>query len=339
MLDRGIVPAELLEETRRLGAKLSAVIDAYCASVDVAPSDVGMLAVLRRDLGATRTTDITARWADAWVRTMKLQRHLSPGTVRKHVGSLARVLDWQIRRTLKDGESAPANALRMMPRGYSQYTAAEASELASTGKSPKVDVQRDRRLSSDEHARCVQALAGVKRADRERPLPVDPAFELLFTLILNTGLRLAEAYRLRADQIDAAKGVIRVEGSKGERGRIKPRVVPLVPELRPLLAEWCKGRVGLIFPFWDGNEESRKRASARLGARFRVLFAYARAPGMTEHDLRHEATCRWVVMRDKAGRWMWSDIEVCKIMGWTDTKMMVRYASLRGEDFADRLMG
>jgi integrase len=185
----------------------------------------------------------------------------------------------------------------------------------------------------------VEALAGAKRKGRERALEVDPALQLLFELILNTGLRLVEAYRLRVDQVDTIKGVIKVEGSKGERGRIKPRVVPLVPALRPLLADWCKDRVGLIFPFWDGREESRKRTSARLGARFRVLFDYARVPGCTEHDLRHEATCRWVTMRDKHGRWMWSEVEVCKIMGWTDTKMMMRYASLRGEDLGDRLLG
>lgn len=162
---------------------------------------------------------------------------------------------------------------------------------------------------------------------------------LLFDLIVNTGLRLSEAFRLRVDQYDAQRGVINVEGTKGERGRIKPRVVPLVPALRPVLADWCKARVGLIFPFWNGDPEETKRASARLTHRFKVLFDYAQVPDCTEHDLRHEATCRWVTMRDKAGRWMWSEVEVCKIMGWTDTKMFLRYASLRGEDLADRMLG
>ena len=55
------------------------------------------------------------------------------------------------------------------------------------------------------------------------------------------------------------------------------------------------------------------------------------------HDLRREAKCRWVEPRDAGGRWVFSEVEICKIMGWTDPRMMLRYASLRGTDLADRL--
>ena len=54
-------------------------------------------------------------------------------------------------------------------------------------------------------------------------------------MILDTGMRLREAYRLRADQIDLAKGIINVEGSKGHRQVIKPRHVPIKPSLKPML--------------------------------------------------------------------------------------------------------
>ena len=40
-----------------------------------------------------------------------------------------------------------------------------------------------------------------KRADRERALQHDPAFALLFDLIVDTGLRLFEAYRLRVASV------------------------------------------------------------------------------------------------------------------------------------------
>ncbi len=340
LLDRGIVPAELLEEDqRRAGPKLERVIADYLATGAVAPTDVPTLQLLITEVGQRRTSDVSARWADAWVSDMKLKQHLAPGTIRKRVGSLARVLDAYIRTKLKEGEAAPANPLRMMPRAYSQYTEAEAQALAAMNKAPKIDQARDRRLAADEEARLRAAMLGEKRPDRERAIEHDPAFVLLFDLIINTGLRLSEAFKLRVDQYDPQRGVINVEGSKGERGRIKPRVVPLVPALRPVLTAWCKDRVGLIFPFWSGDPEETKRASARLSSRFRVLFDYADVPDCTEHDLRHEATCRWVTMRDKAGRWMWSEVEVCKIMGWTDTKMFLRYASLRGEDLADRMLG
>lgn len=50
-----------------------------------------------------------------------------------------------------------------------------------------------------------------------------------------------------------------------------------------------------------------------------------------------EARCRWMTLKVDRGS-IFNEIEICKIMGWTDTKMMLRYASLRGEDLADRLL-
>ena len=339
LLSRGIVPAELLDDGKvKRGRAIDKTIAGYIAAVDVAPSDLMTLHSLTKEVGSALTTDVNARWADNWVKRMKLDENRAPSSIRKRVGSLARVLDWHIRSTMKDGASAPANPLRMMPRGYSQYTATEAVKLQSVGKAVKIDKQRDRRMSEQEYARVVNALAGGRRIGRERPLTIDPDFSLLFELIVNTGLRLSEAFKLRVDQFDLKKGVIRVEGTKGERGRIKPRVVPLTLALRPVIAKRCAGRVGLIFPFWDGSPEDKVKASARLSHRFKTLFDYAEMPDFVEHDLRHEATCRWVTMRDKSDQWMWSETDICKIMGWTDPKMLLRYASLRGEDFADRML-
>ena len=339
MLARGVLPVDLLQDEKsRRGPALGRTIASYIATVDVAPTDLMTLHSLTKEVGTALTTDVNARWTDEWVKRMKLDENRAPGSIRKRVGSLARVLDWYIRSTLKDGASAPANPLRMMPRGYSQYTATEAVKLQSVGKNVKTDKQRDRRLSEPEYARVVNALAGGRRIGRERPLTIDLDFSLLFELIVNTGLRLSEAFKLRVDQLDLKKGVIRVEGSKGERGRLKPRVVPLAPSLRPVLLKHCAGRVGLIFPFWDGSPEDKVKGSARLSHRFTTLFDYAEVPDFVEHDLRHEATCRWVTMRDKSGQWMWSESEICKIMGWTDPKMLLRYASLRGEDLADRML-
>jgi integrase len=95
--------------------------------------------------------------------------------------------------------------------------------------------------------------------------------------------------------------------------------------------------VGRIFPWWDGTPEGLRRATSALSARFAVLFAYAKVSDFTEHDLRHEATCRWVELRRPAGGWVFSDLEVCRIMGWSDPAMMLRYSSLRAEDLAARL--
>lgn len=79
------------------------------------------------------------------------------------------------------------------------------------------------------------------------------------------------------------------------------------------------------------------RTSGNLSNRFATLFKYAGVDDFREHDLRHEATCRWVSMKSKDGGWLWSEAEVCKIMGWSSSNMYLRYASLRASDLAKRM--
>jgi len=334
LLDRGIIPVELnTAEKRTDNPPLSKIITAYLADSTLAPSDRPTIALVKQAEGDVKVLAITASWADAWVSKLKVADHLAPSTIKKRVESLARCLDWYWRGK---GVSRQ-NPLRDMPKGYSLLTATEAKALKATGKEPKINVERDRRLDPAEITRIRSALAGVKGKHRQRPLPTDKAFSMLFEVILATGMRLSEAYSLRSDQIDLTGWVINVAGSKGHRGAVKPRVVPMRPELRPLLKAWCRGRVGLLFPFWDGTPEDKTKCTARLSARFRTLFDYAVVEDCTEHDLRHEATCQWVTMRRPDGHWTFSEIEVCKIMGWKDTRMMLRYASLRGSDLASRM--
>jgi integrase len=335
MLAKGVVPQELLApaaDGRRDDPLVFELISQYEVLSTPAQTDLPTLKLLRTDIAGLRASGLSYDWVERWVRTMKVKNKLAPGTIRKRVGSLARVIDWHHRRTHAHNV---ANPLRLLPRGYSQYTDAEAQEAGDA----KIDETRDRRLLPDEEVRIRLALAGVKRVDRERPLMVDSDLTMLFDLILGTGMRLREAYKLTIDRIDLEKGIIRLEGSKATRGQSKPRTVPLIKDLRGKLRAHCKGRQGLVFPsLWDGKPETLKQTTTRLSARFLTLFRYAEVRDFSEHDLRHEATCRWFEMRDKRGHWIFSEIEICRIMGWTSTKMALRYASLRGEDLADRLL-
>jgi integrase len=339
LLKRGIVPAELLASAPRAADDplLIEVVRDYTKGAPLSDSDDAQLGHMMDELVGVRVAGVTFAWADGYVRRLK-SRKLAPSSIRKRVGVLGRVLDWHIRRTTPPGQVPLANAMRLLPVGYSAYSRAEAAELQLGVQDVPRDVARDRRLGPDEERRVLAALAGEKREDRERALEPDPALAMMFRLVVDTGLRLREAYRLRVDQVDLQRGLIAVEGSKGHRGAAKPRQVPIKPALALELKRYMRGRVGLLFPYWDGSPEQLKPTTSRLSSRFAALFDYAKVPGFTEHDLRHEATCRWVELRTKGGAgWAFSDIEVCRIMGWTDTKMMLRYASLRGEDLAARL--
>lgn len=340
LLDRGIVVPDLVElEKPGLGPRLSVLIDEYKRLAHPSKTDMPILDLLAKEVGKARVGEVTTLWVDAWLRSMKIGQHLAPSTVRKRVGSLSRVLDYQARKTLESGQQVPINPLKLLPAGYANANEAERSALQMAGKKVKKDQARDRRLLPEELARVRAALAGEKRPDRERALTKDHEFALFFELILNTGLRLFEAYRLRVESVDIAGRFLRVDGSKGRGGVVKPRTVPIVRDLVEPLRDAIKDRrpEELLFSFWDGSEDDRPRCTNRLSHRFGGLFDYANVSDFKEHDLRHEATCRWILMKKKDGGWIFTDSQIMKIMGWTSMQMMLRYASLRGEDLANLL--
>lgn len=349
LLAAGIVPTELLADDKPKPAqRLRHMIRAWLASGQPARTDEPVLMLLADEVGDLPVTGLTYAWAEQWLRDMKLVRNYAPGTIRKRVGSLSRCLDWWLR---KHPDTQLANPLRLLPRGAASYTAKDAGELAKLSRpdSPrqaKQDVARDRRLQPGELERILAALDGYKRPDRERALDLNypEALRLLFWLILHTGVRLREAYTLRVGQVDLAARVLRVKSSKQWHGREKWRNVPMRPELHAMLATYLEGLPGdataLLFPWWDGELDDRElaRVTSRLSGQFGRLFAYADCPGLTEHDLRHEATCRWMEMRDAHGAWLFRESEIERIMGWAPgSPMMGRYASFRAEDLAQRM--
>lgn len=359
LLKQGVVPQVLMSasEAKQKQAKaaqdsqfLSAVVQGYLNHASAAPNEAALLAVMQRDdLQGVAVADVTYQWVEAYVRKLKTGRgdvrgafgrkvgNLAPGSIRKRVGALARVLDWHWRRTVPAGESIPPNPLRQLPRGYSVYSDRDTAEATRAGLVAKKDTTRERRLAPHEEKVVVQALDGVKLPGKLRALEPDPEAKMFLRLVLDTGLRMKEAYTLRVSQIDWARGFINVEGSKGHRGAAKPRTVPLKPGIAAELRAWCADRVGLVFSYWNGDKQDMKRTTNQLTSRFRSLFRHAAVPDMKEHDLRHEACCRWFELRGKDGRWVFSDVEICKIMGWSDYSMVLRYASLRGEDLSSRL--
>lgn len=335
MLDRGIVPLELLNAPKSADDPLLTQIisryDTDALGVSDADHDLINFVALDKPLIGVRFSGMSYRWLESYVAWLKsADKNLSPSSIRKRIGMLGRVVDWHLRKTTADNTAPGPNVFRMLPRGYSNYFGFE-EEAA-----PRRDVSRDRRLSAEESARIEAVLNGEKREDRERIYTDDPAFPLLYRVIIDTGLRLFEAFRLRVDSVDLKKNILLVEGSKGHRGQIKPRVVPIKVALREPLRQWCDGRVGLLFPYWDGTKEAQRKASSKLSRRFSNLFDYAKVPDFTEHDMRHEAACRWFELRNDRG-WVFSDIEICRVMGWKDTRMALRYASMRGEDLSSRL--
>lgn len=337
------LPAELLQPTSTPSKSLGYVVRQWANSGLAAPSQQVTLGSLMTEVGDVRLTDATYSWLADYVRGLKTrQRNLAPGSIRHRVQALGRAIDEHMRH---NPALVMVNPVRLLPKGYSSYSDIDAKLAQAKGAGIKRDVARERRLHPGEQDRIVAALSGHQRPDHERGLllPGGNALLTLFLVIVWSGLRLREAYMLKRGSVDLAGKVIRVQSSKQWRGKIVFRDVPMRPEVHQALTAYLSTRALLpaadLFPFMaEGTGLTLKAVTQRLSDRFRSAFQYAGCTDLREHDLRHEATCRWLELRDQVGGWMFRDAEVNRIMGWAPGSTMAqRYASFRGVDLAARM--
>lgn len=328
LLDRGVVPDEFAPQ-RESRPTLREGVRRYLGAQHVSADDPRLLAIVTMRLPRElHLAQLTAVWAADWIAGMKRETNLAPSTVRKHVGALARALDWLMRR----GE-LPMNPLRGLAKGYASYTPADVTAAAAVEGVAKRDEERDRRLEAGEEDRIRAVFAGAKRDGRQRALELrdGPALLLLFDMALETAMRLREMYTLTAEQVDVAKRTIFLERTKnGDR-----RQVPMSSVLLTRVTPWLAGADpdALVFPWWDGRLDPAvlRRTTSRLSRQFARIFDAAECKGLHFHDLRHEATSRLFE------RTTLSDLEIAKITGHRTMAMLARYANLRGSTLADRL--
>jgi integrase len=323
LLAQGIVPAALLErdQPRQEIWTVQRCIAEYLRHNPVPLSEQKLLNSVMPSVEKLSTGSLNYEWAEGWVRDMKRTGQLAPGTIRHRHGALARCFDWMLR---KHPEIMAQNPLRLLKRGFATYTDADADLLARQGLKPRVDEERDRRLAPDEEQRIRKRLQG--KADEL----------LLFELALQTAMRLRECYTLHVSQVNLPQRTIFLERTKNGSSRQVPLPTPMVH----LLSAYTKSRQpaitarrGRLLPFWSGDEsgETLVATTANLSARFARIFMLAGAADLRFHDLRHEATCR---LYEKTKL---SDVQIARITGHKDIRMLRRYASLRGSDLAAHL--
>lgn len=319
LLDRGVVHPDLVRERHDAAKNLGDAIGDYLRSVAVPATDAALLAVVRDRKGAAALTAIGYPWAEAWVAEMKREQSLSPSTIRHYVGATARCLDWLARRA---PELMPGNPLRLLPKRYASY-----SDADTLGGEKKVDAARDRRLLEGEEARIRGVLGGAKPEGRERPLELKhrEALVLLFDLALETGMRMREMFTLSVDQVDIGKSTVFLDKTKnGDK-----RQVPLSSVARDRLgAALLVVDKSLLFPWWNGEPATMRKVTALLSQQFARVFSAAGCPDLRFHDLRHEATCRLFERTNM------TDLQIAKVTGHKDPRMLARYANLRGSDLA-----
>lgn len=339
MIDAGNIPQSLLEfarpkEARRdkpeyMARRIDDVIREYLLGYHVSSGDKQWLGVLLNEIGGVELGAVTVQWAMDTVRSYKLSKNLTPATIRHRIGALRRCLDWHV-----VAGNVPVNPLKMLPARYAVYNDAER---ASVDNAPDADNARTRRLEPGEEERIRKVLAndrdyinalGVERGIRpESQAPMT----LLFDLAIETAMRMREMFTLTWDQIDLDRRTIFLERTKNGDNRQVPLSTVAVAAIRNYRTTDARG---IVFPlFWDGDhsEAGMKKASTRLSRRWATVAALAKCDGLRFHDLRHEATSRLFERTNL------TDVQISRITGHRDPRMLRRYSNLRASDLADRL--
>lgn len=335
-------PAELLKPATSSGKTLGYVVRQWANSGLAAPTQQSPLGSLMSEVGDVKLADANYTWLSSYVQQLKVKNNLAPSSIRHRIQALGRAIDEYLRH---NPNVIMPNPVRLLPKGYSTYTELDQRLVESAGGESKVDVTRDRRLHPGEEEKIIKALSGFWPDDKYRALHLRGGNALLttFIVIVYSGLRLREAYILKRSQVDLTNKVMRVQCSKQWRGKVAFRDVPIRPEVYKALTEYLSTRhlspEANLFPFLEEEPDmTLKKVTQRLSDRFRSAFAYAGCPNLREHDLRHEATCRWLELRDTNGQWMFRLEEINRIMGWSaNSTMAQRYASFRGSDLAQRI--
>ena len=156
---------------------------------------------------------------------------------------------------------------------------------------PKGSRPRTRRLETGEEAALLKV--------------ADPVWKALIVLAIETGMRRGELLGLTWDRIDQRGGVVHLPDTKNSTGRD----VPLSPAALKALKALPRQIDGSVFPLSLNDH----------GNRWRTLAKSAGITGLTFHDLRHEATSRFV----ESGRWNMA--EIAAITGHKTMEMLKRY--------------
>jgi len=226
---------------------------------------------------------------------------------------------------LADGKSATSVRLELTLLSHLYTTAIRewgmgiALNPVSNVTKPKASKGRDRRLVADEEGRLMKACEEHS----------NPMLAWIVKLALYTGMRHSEIVNIKRDQVDFKKRTLFFADTKNGTSRTVPlsnKALSVLKEatdhpIRPIDTNFIffgeAGRDGIRRPFLMNRAWSNALKKAEIN-------------GLRFHDLRHEATSRFV----ESGL---SDLEVASIVGHKSMQTLKRYTHLRSENLSDKI--
>jgi integrase len=186
----------------------------------------------------------------------------------------------------------------------------------SNVRKPRPGNGRDRRLNGDEEKRLLESCESQS----------NPMLAMIAKIALYTGMRHSEIANLTRSQISLKNKTIFLSDTKNGSSRTVPLSKKTIEVLKEAINHPIKpSDTELIFFGEPGRDGKRKPYNIK--AAWGKALKEAKISDLRFHDLRHEATSRFV----EAGL---SDVQVSSITGHKSMQMLKRYTHLRTENLA-----
>jgi len=188
-------------------------------------------------------------------------------------------------------------------------------------RKPSPGKGRDRRLDAEEEVRLLTA------CDEHS----NPFLAWMVRLALYTAMRHGEIANLTASQVNLSKQTLFLSDTKNDTARTVPLTDKAFETIKEVLDFPIRpGDTDLLFYGNPGRDG--KRRPYQSGRVWDDALVRAGITNLRFHDLRHEATSRFV----EAGL---SDQQVSAITGHKSMQMLKRYTHLRNEDLVSLIKG
>jgi integrase len=294
-----------LDVKREINFRMSALIDRYWEHYGKKKKshdrEKSVLEGIRAGLGTRFVREVDGVEVDRWYQGLTTTKGLSPGTAVRHFNVMHHMM-------------AKASTIWSRETGIDRNPA-DAVEVF------RPDDQRDRYLQPDEIKRLRSALDSKMYKQDGEINEVFLRLRMVVLIALTTGMRIAEIFGLKWNDVQGREGLIAVRAKlKGGKMRYVPMVSELADELKRFSAQLGQDR---IFP----PEPGAKRERQRVDRSFQTVLKLATIENFRFHDLRH-TFASWYMMNG-------GDLyELAKILGHSNIKMTERYAKLAKQHIA-----
>lgn len=246
---------------------------------------------------------LTESWIEDFIEQMRCSEtrrntHFSYSTIQKQLVFTKLAIKWRAKKTAQPLPAFPFSA-KMFPADWEN--------------------ERSRRLDPAEEKLILAKLDEQKQPSRAH-------WALLIRFALETGARLGEMIKARWGEMSPCGTFWTIPAKHSKTKR--ERVVPFTMEARSIAQQLRE----LACP-----QDPRVFHMLKSSASVSVLFSrWMKEWGIEDlklHDLRHEGISR-LVLRQRN----YSVYEIMDMVGHSDMKMLRRYANLRGDELAKKMI-